>query len=309
MINTLCGKLNSRGFVKSLEVLYKGHIMANELRIYVSPEDINKVDTKESVREWLSSITKTEDLNLENMNYELQTSEEDGLCTIVLELMSFEDVDRELFNTIMNSLIAFMEPDKIVQTMTKVGENVDSVEVSSDMLHTSLTLNLSIESYMKYVDGKEDETEGMLYSDENLESVLTNLLADSNIEIPPYKTVFNMTFGNSMCIVYRYNPAEYDNEILQIFDYLTVDDFDGGENVEDLFMDVNKDENVPEEFKIKSDFIPTREDFKIVADIFKSLKMDMDMEVDEMTVEQETVSEGLKTKLTVKGLKFRGKLN
>lgn len=305
MLRKLSGKLNSKGLIKSLEVFYNGQIIANEIRLHVTSEDVNKFDTKESMSEWLGSLMEMEGLKLENVDFKIEPGVE-GVSIIVLELITFENDDKDLFNEILASIISFMEPDKVVPTMSKVGTIVNHVGVDSDMLTTTLTINLPTDTYLKYVSGKEEDPELLLYSQENLKALLEGLLIGSNIDIPACNLVYESINENSITINYGFEPGIYDEAILEIFNYLTVTDFDDdGENAEDLFMGVNGDETVPEEFKVDTEFIPVRDDFKLLTDIFKSLKMDVDMEVDEMLIEQES----LKTKISIRGLKFRSKMN
>lgn len=108
-------------------------------------------------------------------------------------------------------------------------------------------------------------------------------------------------------------PGENEDKILEIFNERAADDFDEEEKndcVEDMFLDINDNKSVGDCHAEKTidDFPDT---MKMLADLYKSLNMDIDIEVEEVIVEHDSKnhSESSYTKMTMKGLKLKGGLN
>lgn len=315
MENKLYGKLNSTGFIKSLEVYHNNRAnVTSEIKLYMSEADANIVGDVKSMNNWLCSLSGANEFELPEMEYHMETGLGDKTSVISLEMQSFNEKEIDLINGLIGTLLKFMTPDKKVPTMSKVGVHINSAEIHTNLLSATLTLDMTTDVYMKYISAKEGEPEILLYSQESLEKVLTNLLSNSNIEIPPFTTIDDNVGENNISIIYNFKPGLYDDTLLEIFNYLTVNDFDDeGENAEDLFMDVNDKESDDNDFEIEQpsgEYNGNFDELKFITDIIKSLKMDMEMEVEEMTFEQESeFGERSKTKLSFKGLKFRGNMN
>lgn len=116
-----------------------------------------------------------------------------------------------------------------------------------------------------------------------------------------------------LALNYEFKPGENEDKILEIFNERTADDFDEKEKndcAEDMFLDINDNKSVGDchEEKTIDDFSDT---MKMLSDLYKSLNMDIDVEVEEVIIEHDSKnhSESSYTKMTMKGLKLKGGLN
>ena len=174
---------------------------------------------------------------------------------------------------------------------------------------------MGLDVYMKYVDVHDEEPELLLFSQENLEKVLKSLVSNSGIEVPEIMTLDSTVTTDKITIQYDFHPGQHDSELIEIFNYLTVDDFDDeSDRAEDMFIDINDINSVTaDDFEVEKESTESNDimdEMKVIIEMFKTLKMDMDMEMEEMIIDRdEDYGKSSKTKITVKGFKLSGRMN
>ena len=313
MKNILHGRLNSKGLIKTLEVYQDSeHMTVNKIIIILDNGNEKMISglTEKSFAKWLSNVVGIDYFKMPVTKFKLLPSKDLDETIISIHVKAI--LENEILNvdSFVNSLVYYMRTDKLVKSMSKVGVHINSADISSSLTSTTLRLDMDNAVYMKYVSASENDPEILMYSHENLESVLTNLLKDSNIEVPECMLVDEIVSPNSISITYQFEPGTYDETVLKMFDYLTINDFDdnNGEHAEDLFMNINECETTFETNDGGDNFKNSCPELEFITNIFKSLKMDIEMDAEEIEVETEYGASN-KSKITFKGLKIRGRMN
>ena len=315
MEKILNGKLNSKGLIKSLETyLNPLTYFTDEIRLIIDNDDKDKIGDITSLNDWLCSITKIESDDLPDLCY-VVTENGDNTSTITISLNSTPANKSNAADKFINALVEYIAVDKVIPTMCKVGVYIDSAEIHADLLTTSLILDMGLDVYMKYVDEHDEEPELLLFSQENLEKVLKSLVSNSGIEVPEIMTLDSTVTTDKITIQYDFHPGQHDSELIEIFNYLTVDDFDDeSDRAEDMFIDINDINSVTAaDFEVEKESTESNDimdEMKVIIEMFKTLKMDMDMEMEEMIIDRdEDYGKSSKTKITVKGFKLSGRMN
>ena len=266
------------------------------------------------MNDWLCSITKIESDDLPDLCY-VVTENGDNTSTITISLNSTPANKSNAADKFINALVEYIAVDKVIPTMCKVGVYIDSAEIHADLLTTSLILDMGLDVYMKYVDVHDEEPELLLFSQENLEKVLKSLVSNSGIEVPEIMTLDDTVTTDKITIQYDFHPGQHDSELIEIFNYLTVDDFDDeSDRAEDMFIDINDINSVTaDDFEVEKESTESNDimdEMKVIVEMFKTLKMDMDMEMEEMIIDHdEDYGKSSKTKITIKGFKLSGRMN
>lgn len=315
MEKILNGKLNSKGLIKSLETyLDPLTYFTDEIRLIIDNDDRGKIGDITSLNDWLCSITKIESDDLPDLCY-VVTENGDNTSTITISLNSTPANKSNAADKFINALVEYIAVDKVIPTMCKVGVYIDSAEIHADLLTTSLILDMGLDVYMKYVDVHDEEPELLLFSQENLEKVLKSLVSNSGIEVPEIMTLDDTVTTDKITIQYDFHPGQHDSELIEIFNYLTVDDFDDeSDRAEDMFIDINDINSVTaDDFEVEKESTESNDimdEMKVIVEMFKTLKMDMDMEMEEMIIDHdEDYGKSSKTKITIKGFKLSGRMN
>ena len=315
MEKILNGKLNSKGLIKSLETYLDPLTnFTDEIRLIIDNDDKDKIGDITSLDDWLCSITKIESDDLPYLRY-VATENGDNTSTITITLNSTSANKSNAADKFINALVEYIAADKVIPTMCKVGVYIDSAEIHADLLTTSLILDMGLDVYMKYVDEHDEEPELLLFSQENLEKVLKSLVSNSGIEVPGIMTIDDTVTTDKITIQYDFHPGQHDSELIELFNYLTVDDFDDeSDRAEDMFIDINDINSVTaDDFEVEKESTESNDimdEMKVIIEMFKTLKMDMDMEMEEMIIDRdEDYGKSSKTKITIKGFKLSGRMN
>ena len=319
MEKLLNGKLNSKGLIKSLET-YRDPVTyyTNEVRLIIDTKDKAKISEDfsdiNSFNGWLRSITELDNNEWPDISYEV-IDNNDNTSTIIMMLNPIHGRDFNPPEKFIGALVEYVSADKVIPTLCKVGVYIDSAEIHADLLSTSLILDMGLDVYMKYVDVHDEEPELLLFSQENLEKVLKSLVSNSGIEVPEIMSLDDTVTTDKITIQYDFHPGQHDSELIEIFNYLTVDDFDDeSDRAEDMFMDINDINSVAfDNFEVENESTEsndTMDGMKVIIEMFKTLKMDMDMEMEEMIIDHdEDYGKSSKTKITIKGFKLSGRMN
>lgn len=321
----LKSKLNSKGLIKTLETEHNPSIYPSD-RIEITIdnnlyESMQGPVSEESIKNWLVDTFKISDNALSRMAFQVKLNRIDDIAVtnVIIKSTNLENL--------VDEIVYYMSNNLLIERMCKVGYYLNYAEISTSLESTTLIIDMDSDVYERLVD-LDGVTSNILYSEENLVKALKELTTNLSTQIPEIISVSNIvTPDNRVDITYDFAPGENESEILEIFDFITIQDFDEVDNnvVEDQFTELDnviaiedisrnrKENNTPKE-ETKQECIDVENDevlkgLNFLAELYKSMKMDIDAELDEVTIDHEDENGKIKTVITMKGLRFTGKLN
>lgn len=224
MQKTIIRKLNSIGFIKSIEVeLING---METITLFFSKDDANKVNdiasTKDNFFHWLISDLHVKYSDLNDVEYVGNIIDESSdYIRVVMLLDMVKPASREnIIHTIANSMRfktipSLNKPDKKI---------VERVKIDSSLYFISLNLVVDELSYSannisKGFDDFSDSPDLSLYTKENLIKFLKNITGS---KIPEVHEVNSAIILDKLLISYYFYPGEHEYEIMEIFNKLTI---------------------------------------------------------------------------------------
>ena len=325
MEKILKSKLNSKGLIKTLETEHNPNIHPSD-RIEITLdnnlyESMQGPVSEDSIKKWLVDTFKISDNALSRMAFQVKLNRIDDITVthVILKSTNLENL--------VDGIVHYMSNDLLIKRTCKVGYYLNYAEISTSLESTRLTIDMDSDVYERLID-LDSVTTNTLYSEQNLVKALKELTTNLSTPIPEIISVSNvLTPDNTVDITYDFAPGENESELLEIFDFITIHDFDEVDNnvAEDQFTELDnviaiedisrnrKENNTPKE-ETKQECIDVENDevlkgLNFLAELYKSMKMDIDAELDEISIDHEEEGDKIKTVVTMKGLRLTCKLN